>query len=63
MFEKNDNWHKIAESLAEMNFSTEGIATVELENKKLCIILFREALYACNSTCKTAATAAGKGIS
>ena len=30
MFEKNDNWHKIAESLAEMNFSTEGIATVEL---------------------------------
>ncbi|MBP9097465.1 MAG: Rieske 2Fe-2S domain-containing protein [Ferruginibacter sp.] len=51
MFEKNDNWHKIAESLAEMNFSTEGIATVELENKKLCIILFREALYACNSKC------------
>ena len=51
MFEKDKHWHKIAESIAEMNFSAEGIASVELENKKLCITLHKEKLFACNSKC------------
>ena len=51
MAEKKYTWHKIAESIQAIEFSAEGIATVELENKKLCIILFKDQLYACNAKC------------
>ena len=51
MFEKDQHWYKIAESIAELNFSAEGIASVEFENKKLCIIIYKEELFACNSKC------------
>ncbi|CAN5897710.1 hypothetical protein BH11BAC4_BH11BAC4_18600 [soil metagenome] len=51
MAEKNYTWHKIAESIASINFSSEGIANLELENKKLCLVLFKDQLYACSSKC------------
>jgi len=51
MFEKDQHWYKIAESIAELNFSAEGIASVEFENKKLCIVLYKQELFACNSKC------------
>ena len=49
--EKNYTWHKLAESIQSIQFSPEGIASIELAGKKLCLILFKDALYACNATC------------
>jgi nitrite reductase/ring-hydroxylating ferredoxin subunit len=51
MADKNHTWHKIAGSLAEMAFSAEGFAEVEVEGKTICITLHNESLYACAPKC------------
>ena len=48
---KKYTWHKVAESIEAIQFSAEGIASIELEGKKLCIILFKDQLYACAAKC------------
>ena len=49
--QKGYTWHKLAESIGSIPFSAEGIASVEIAGKKLCIILFKDQLYACNASC------------
>ncbi|MBS1734139.1 MAG: Rieske 2Fe-2S domain-containing protein [Bacteroidetes bacterium] len=44
-------WIKIAESREELHFSADGTAHAEADGKKLCIISYKEELYACVSKC------------
>src|SRR5688572_9039756 len=45
------SWFKIAEDLAELNFSLAGFIELEVNNKKLCISRFKDELFACSATC------------
>jgi nitrite reductase/ring-hydroxylating ferredoxin subunit len=49
--ERKYTWHKLAESIESIRFSAEGIAPVQLEDKKICIILFKGQLFGCNAIC------------
>jgi nitrite reductase/ring-hydroxylating ferredoxin subunit len=44
-------WYKIADTLEEIDFSAEGLATVEANGKKICIALKNESLFACAAKC------------
>ena len=48
---KTCKWYKIADSLEEINFSKEGLAEIEVNNKKVCIALKNENLFACANKC------------
>lgn len=42
---------KIAESLAELDFSAEGLTLVEVKGKSICISRHGDSVYACNARC------------
>ena len=48
---KQYTWHKIANSLAELQFSASGLTPVEVDGKKLCLALQHDQLFACAATC------------
>jgi nitrite reductase/ring-hydroxylating ferredoxin subunit len=48
---KKYTWHKIAESIDEINFSANGLATVNVNNKTICIALHKNQLFACTHKC------------
>ena len=48
---KSYKWYKIADSVSELDFSKEGLCTVEVESKKICICLFKEQIYATTAKC------------
>jgi nitrite reductase/ring-hydroxylating ferredoxin subunit len=47
----NHTWHKIAESIAEINFSSNGLAEIEVNGKRICIGLYNNDLFACTQKC------------
>ena len=47
----NQNWHKIAESISEINFSDNGLTELELDGKKFCIGKHNNLLFACTQKC------------
>lgn len=46
-----DNWHKIAESIAEINFGSNGLALVEVAGKTVTLALQDDKLFACPQKC------------
>ena len=48
---KSYKWYKIADSLKELDFSKDGLCTVEVESKKICISLFKEQIFATTAKC------------
>jgi 3-phenylpropionate/trans-cinnamate dioxygenase ferredoxin subunit len=48
---KKYSWYKIADSINEINFSANGLATVEVNNKTICLALHKETLFACTHKC------------
>jgi nitrite reductase/ring-hydroxylating ferredoxin subunit len=44
-------WHKIAESESELDFSPHHIAVIEVNHKKICIGRYNTMLYAFAYTC------------
>ena len=48
---KKYNWHKIADSIAAINFSENGLAILEVNNKTICVALHKDQLFACTSKC------------
>jgi len=46
-----NTWHKIAENIAEINFSYNGLAELEINDKKLCIGLHNNQIFACTQKC------------
>ncbi|MGB4842845.1 MAG: Rieske 2Fe-2S domain-containing protein [Ferruginibacter sp.] len=47
----NKGWYKIAESIAEINFSSNGLALVEAAGKTVTIALHNDQLFACPKKC------------
>ncbi len=47
----NSSWHKIAESVAEIKFSTAGLAEIELHGKFFCIARSNNKIFACSAKC------------
>lgn len=44
-------WYKIADHINELNFGSNNIATVDFRDKKVCIGLFKERLFAFSPKC------------
>jgi nitrite reductase/ring-hydroxylating ferredoxin subunit len=47
----NHTWHKIAETPAEINFSVNGLAEIEINGKTICIARHKNQLFACTQKC------------
>jgi len=47
----HNNFYKIAENIAEINFSSNGIAEIEVNGKIICIGLHEHRLFACTQKC------------
>ena len=46
-----NTWFKIAESIAEINFSPNGLTELEIEGRKICIGNQNDKLFACTQKC------------
>jgi 3-phenylpropionate/trans-cinnamate dioxygenase ferredoxin subunit len=46
MTAKKYNWHKVADSLGEIDFAGNHIAVVDWNGKKICLGKFKDALFA-----------------
>ncbi len=51
MAEKEYTWHRIAETLAELQFPQQGLIEIEVAGKKLCIALIKDEMFACTALC------------
>ena len=47
----NHKWHKVAESLAEINFAANGLTELEINGKTICIGKHNNQLFACTQKC------------
>lgn len=57
----NQSWYKIAENIAEINFSGNGLAELEVNGKKICIGKNSNRLFACTQKCPHAGGALADG--
>lgn len=48
---KKYTWHKIADGTAELSFSENGLTTVEVNNKTVCLALHNNEVLACSHKC------------
>ena len=46
-----NNWYKIAESLADINFATNGLAELVINGKRFCIGKHNNRAFACTQKC------------
>ena len=44
-------WHKIAGSLAEIDFSSSGLTEIGVAGKRICVGLQNNTMYACTQKC------------
>ncbi|MEI9954853.1 MAG: Rieske 2Fe-2S domain-containing protein [Ferruginibacter sp.] len=51
MDNKKYTWYKIADTVAAIPFAANGLATVEVNNKTICIAQHNEQLFACTQKC------------
>ena len=47
----NNTWHKIAESIDGIDFSSSGLAQIEINGKIICIAQHKNQLFACTQKC------------
>lgn len=48
---QNHTWHKIAESLAEIDFGPNGLTEIEVNGKTICVGKHQDQLFACTQKC------------
>lgn len=48
---KKYNWHKIADSIAEISFGENGLAQIEVSGKQICIAHKNKTISACTYKC------------
>jgi nitrite reductase/ring-hydroxylating ferredoxin subunit len=48
---KNYTWHKIADSIEEISFSSTGLAEVHVNGKTICVAIKDNKLQACAQKC------------
>jgi 3-phenylpropionate/trans-cinnamate dioxygenase ferredoxin subunit len=51
MKEKKYQWHKIADSLEEINFQSNAMAEIVVAGKTICVARKKEQLLACTQKC------------
>jgi nitrite reductase/ring-hydroxylating ferredoxin subunit len=51
MKEKKYKWQKIADSIDDINFSSNGMTELEVLGKTVCIVLQDDNLFACTHKC------------
>jgi len=51
MTEKKYKWHKVADSLSEIEFASNNIAVVDLDGKTICLGKSNDAVFAFASKC------------
>lgn len=51
MSEKTYTWHKIAESIEEIGFSSNAMIPIEVAGKTICVARQDDQLFACTSKC------------
>ena len=61
MTEKKYTWHKLANSLEELQFPASGLAELELAGKKICLSLHNDQLSACAAKCPHASGTLAEG--
>jgi 3-phenylpropionate/trans-cinnamate dioxygenase ferredoxin subunit len=61
-FKRENNWIKIAESVAELRFSSNQIALTELEGRQVCIGRYKEKLFAFAHKCPHASGLFSEGF-
>lgn len=49
--DQNHTWHKIAENIAEINFSGSGLAELEINGRKICVGKQNDQFFACTQKC------------
>jgi nitrite reductase/ring-hydroxylating ferredoxin subunit len=48
---KTYKWYKIADTIEEIIFSSDGLVELEVSGKKICIALKNKTLFACTAKC------------
>jgi 3-phenylpropionate/trans-cinnamate dioxygenase ferredoxin subunit len=61
MAEKKYNWYKVANSLAEIDFSANNLVQLTVNGKQICLALNNSKLFACASKCPHAGGAMAAG--
>ena len=51
MKEKKYNWHKVADSVDEINFSSNSMTELEVAGKTICVAFQNNKLLACTQKC------------
>ena len=51
MTDKKPTWHKIANTISEINFSSNGLAELKVAGKTICVALHNNNLHACTQKC------------
>jgi len=51
MKEKKYQWHKIADSMEELNFSSNSMTEITVAGKTICIALHNDNVQACTQKC------------
>ena len=59
--EKKYKWHKVADSLNEIEFASNNIAVVELNGKNICLGIFNDLLFAFAYKCPHAGGTLAEG--
>ena len=62
MSEKKYTWHKVADHVNELNFSSNNIAVTELDGKKICIGRFKDTYFAFAYKCPHAGGLLAEGF-
>jgi len=60
--EKKYKWHKVADSLGEIEFAVNNIAVVDLDGKNICLGKFKDALSAFAYKCPHAGGMLAEGF-
>ncbi len=48
---KTYKWHKIADSIDELQLSSEGLLEIEVNGKRICIAFNKDQFFACAAKC------------
>ena len=55
------SWHKIADSPSTIDFSSAGLAEIEVNGKKICLTNHNDAIHACTAKCPHAGGTLAEG--
>lgn len=48
---KEYKWFKVSETIEDLQFPASGFIELEVNEKKVCIVIYKDRLFACSATC------------